>query len=265
MNERFLRACRRQPVDCTPVWIMRQAGRYLPEYRKVRAASDFLTMCKTPSLAAEVSLQPVDILGVDAAIIFSDILVIPEAMGMGLEMVEGQGPLLSPPIRKPGDISSLHAVDPEKDLRFLLDAIEGTKRGLNGKVPLIGFTGSPWTLASYMVEGRGTRDFATIKEMMIDEPSTLTLLLEKLTTAVRLSLEAQIGAGRMRSRSLTRGAGYSTPIITGNSPSTPCFPSSRRCSGGIPLSSSSPRGHTTRSRTWRASAQMWWGSTGWSI
>jgi uroporphyrinogen decarboxylase len=195
MNERFLRACRRQPVDCTPVWIMRQAGRYLPEYRKVRAASDFLTMCKTPSLAAEVSLQPVDILGVDAAIIFSDILVIPEAMGMGLEMVEGQGPLLSPPIRKPGDISSLHSVDPEKDLRFLLDAIEGTKRGLNGKVPLIGFTGSPWTLASYMVEGRGTRDFATIKEMMIDEPSTLTLLLEKLTTAVRLSLEAQIGAG----------------------------------------------------------------------
>jgi len=195
MNDRFLRACRRQHVDRTPVWIMRQAGRYLPEYRAIRATADFLTMCKTPALAAEVTLQPVDILGVDAAIIFSDILVIPEAMGMNLTMVESRGPVFSKPVRSADDLRSLRMIDPDKDLRYLMEAIAMTKRSLNGRVPLIGFSGSPWTLATYMVEGKGTKDFGVIKKMMLDAPAMLTDLLEVLTRTIRLVLEAQIAAG----------------------------------------------------------------------
>lgn len=194
-NDRFLRACRRQTVDRTPVWIMRQAGRYLPEYRAIRATTDFLTMCKTPALAAEVTLQPVDILGVDAAIIFSDILVIPEAMGMHLELVESRGPLFPAPLRSSEDIRALREVDPEKHLRFQMDAITQAKSGLNGRVPLIGFCGSPWTLATYMIEGKGTKDFGKIKRMMLDEPDVLSGLLTKLGAAVRRTLEAQIAAG----------------------------------------------------------------------
>jgi uroporphyrinogen decarboxylase len=194
-NDRFLRACRRQAVDRTPVWIMRQAGRYLPEYRAIRATTDFLTMCKTPALAAEVTLQPVDILGVDAAIIFSDILVIPEAMGMHLELVESRGPVFPAPLRNSRDVHALKEVDPGKQLRFQMDALTQAKAALNGRVPLIGFCGSPWTLATYMVEGKGTKDFGTIKRMMLDEPELLTALLKKLVTAVRRTLEAQIAAG----------------------------------------------------------------------
>lgn len=194
-NDLFLRACKRLPIERTPVWMMRQAGRYLPEYRAVRARSDFLTMCKTPDLAAEVTIQPVDIIGVDAAIIFSDILVIPEAMGMFLEMVESKGPVLHHPIRTRQDVEALKIPDPEKGLRFVLDAIQLTKRHLGGRVPLIGFSGSPWTLATYMIEGSGSREFRHTKRMMLDEPQTLMLLLEKLSAGVRLYLEAQIAAG----------------------------------------------------------------------
>jgi uroporphyrinogen decarboxylase len=174
---------------------MRQAGRYLPEYRAIRATTDFLTMCKTPALAAEVTLQPVDILGVDAAIIFSDILVIPEAMGMHLEMVESRGPVFPQPLRNARDLHALREVDPEEHLRFQMDAIALAKRSLNGRVPLIGFCGSPWTLATYMVEGKGTKDFGKIKRMMLDEPDLLAQLLTMLSTAVRRTLEAQIAAG----------------------------------------------------------------------
>jgi uroporphyrinogen decarboxylase len=195
VNDRFLKACRRQPVDTTPVWIMRQAGRYLPEYRALRSTTDFLTMCKTPTLAAEVTLQPVEILGVDAAIIFSDILIIPEAMGMHLTMVESRGPALSPPVRAAHQVHDLAEVDPERQLRFLLDALAETKRALNGRVPLIGFCGSPWTLATYMVEGKGSREFGQIKKMMLDEPEVLDALLKKLAAGVRRTLEAQIAAG----------------------------------------------------------------------
>lgn len=194
-NDLFLRACRRQRVERTPVWMMRQAGRYLPEYRAVRAKSDFLSMCKTPELAAEVTIQPVDILGVDAAIIFSDILVIPEAMGMELRMVESRGPQFPHPVRSREDVHSLRMADPERHLRFVMEAIAAAKRGLNGRVPLIGFSGSPWTLAAYMIEGSGSRDFAKIKTMMLDEPDLLLRLLEKLTVSTRLYLEAQIAAG----------------------------------------------------------------------
>ncbi|MGB2958165.1 MAG: uroporphyrinogen decarboxylase [Bacteroidota bacterium] len=194
-NDLFLRACRREPVSRTPVWMMRQAGRYLPEYRAVRAKSDFLTMCRTPELAAEVTIQPVDLVGVDAAIIFSDILVIPEAMGMHLVMEESKGPSFPEPVRTLVDVERLKVADPERDLRYVLDALELTKKTLSGRVPLIGFAGSPWTLATYVIEGRGSKNYRSAKRMMLDEPDTLMKLLEKLTVCVRLFLEAQIAAG----------------------------------------------------------------------
>jgi uroporphyrinogen decarboxylase len=195
VNNLFLRACKRQNVSRTPVWIMRQAGRYLPEYRAVRAKADFLTMCKTPELAAEVTVQPVEIIGVDAAIIFSDILVVPEAMGMHLEMIESRGPIFREPIRSREQIDALRIPDPDKSLRYVSDAIQMTKRSLGGRVPLIGFAGSPWTLAAYMIEGSGTKEFRYAKQMMFDEPDALIVLLDKLATAVQLYLEAQLAAG----------------------------------------------------------------------
>lgn len=194
-NDLFLRACKRQRVERTPVWIMRQAGRYLPEYRAVRAKTDFLTLCKTPELAAEVTIQPVEIIGVDAAIIFSDILVVPEAMGMSLELVESRGPHFPRPIRSKEDIDALKIVDPEKGLGYVMRALETTKRALGGRVPLIGFSGSPWTLATYMVEGGGSKDFRYTKQLMLDQPEVFSLLLEKLATVVRMYLEAQLAAG----------------------------------------------------------------------
>ena len=211
MNDLFLRACRRQPVDRTPLWMMRQAGRYLPEYRAVRARSDFLTMCRTPELAAEVTVQPVDLVGVDAAIIFSDILVIPEAMGMTLEMEESRGPRLSPPVRSRADIERLSVPDPERSLRYVLGAIEETRRQLAGRVPLIGFSGSPWTLAAYMLEGAGTRDLKYSKALMLDDPAALRLLLEKLAVSVRLYLEAQIAAGAQAVQIFDTLGGVLTP------------------------------------------------------
>jgi uroporphyrinogen decarboxylase len=194
-NDLFLRACRRESVERTPVWMMRQAGRYLPEYRAVRSRSDFLTMCRTPELATEVTLQPVDIVGVDAAIIFSDILVVPEAMGMRLEMIETVGPRLHEPLRTRAAISALRVPDPERDLGYVMSALAMTRRALAGRVPLIGFSGAPWTLAAYMVEGSGTKDFRRIKQMMLDDPDTLHLLLGRCADSVRLYLEAQIAAG----------------------------------------------------------------------
>ncbi len=194
-NDLLIRACRQQPVERTPVWIMRQAGRYLPEYQAVRAKSDFMTMCRTPELAAEVTLQPVDIIGVDAAIIFSDILVIPEAMGMGLSFHEGRGPAFESPIRSRSDFARLREINAEQDLSYMLDALKLVRRELNGRVPLIGFAGAPWTLASYMVEGQGSRNFIEIKRMMYSEPALLHELLDRLSDAVIDFLTAQIAAG----------------------------------------------------------------------
>jgi uroporphyrinogen decarboxylase len=211
MNDLFLRACRRQRVDRTPVWMMRQAGRYLPEYRAVRARADFLTMVKTPELAAEVTIQPVDILDVDAAIIFSDILVVPDAMGMHLDMVESRGPVFRAPVRSRADIDALKVPDPERGLRYVMDALSETKRALAGRVPLIGFAGSPWTLATYMVEGSGSKDFKHISRMMLDEPEALDRLLDKLATAVRLYLEAQIAAGADAVQIFDTWGGFLTP------------------------------------------------------
>ncbi len=194
-NDLFLKACKRLPVERTPVWIMRQAGRYLPEYRAVRAKADFLTMCKTPELAAEVTIQPVDIIGVDAAIIFSDILVIPEAMGMHLEMHEGKGPIFHKPIRNEEDIKQLSQIDPTQELKYVLDAIKLTKKELNSRVPLIGFSGSPWTLLTYMVEGRGSKNFAEVKKLIYNNPKLAHSLLNKLADTIADYLTAKIEAG----------------------------------------------------------------------
>ncbi|WP_304132068.1 uroporphyrinogen decarboxylase [Ignavibacterium album] len=194
-NDLFLRACKRQPVERTPIWIMRQAGRYLPEYQAVRAKADFLTMCKTPELAAEVTIQPIDILGVDAAIIFSDILVIPEAMGMHLEMHEGKGPVFHNPIRNENDAKHLKKVIPEKELKYVLDAVRLTKKELNGRVPLIGFSGSPWTLLTYMVEGRGSKNFSEVKKLIYNNSELAHQLLSDLSDVIADYLSAKIEAG----------------------------------------------------------------------
>ena len=195
-NDNFLRACRREKTDYTPVWMMRQAGRYLPQYMETRKnAGGFLTLCKTPELAAEVTLQPIDILGVDAAILFSDILVIPEAMGMELQFLTGEGPHFPNPVRCDADIDKLDQPDPMDKLRYVMDAITAINKGLDNRVPLIGFTGAPWTLATYMIEGGGSKNFAIIKRMLYDKPESLHKLLDKVTTAVINYLKAQIETG----------------------------------------------------------------------
>ena len=192
---RFLKACRREPVDRTPVWIMRQAGRYLPEYRKIREAHDFLTMCKTPDLAAEVTIQPIERLGVDAAILFSDILIPVEAMGVPLEFHENKGPLLGKQIRDQADVDSLGTPDPEESTPFVMEAIRILRREFEGKVPLIGFSGAPFTLASYIVEGGSSKDFSRLKKLMYQAPQVYRSLMEKITQTVTLYLNAQIAAG----------------------------------------------------------------------
>ena len=196
MNDRLLRALAREPVDRTPVWLMRQAGRYLPEYRAARArAGSFLALCSTPELACEVTLQPLRRFALDAAILFSDILTIPWAMGLGLEFVEGEGPRFRAPVRTPADIDRLGVPDPEDDLGFVMDAIRVIRRDLEGRVPLIGFAGSPWTLATYMIEGGSSRDFARAKTMLLEHPRELHRLLSLLADATTDYLTAQVRAG----------------------------------------------------------------------
>jgi len=195
-NDRYLRALLGQPVDKTPVWVMRQAGRYLPEYREIRAkAGDFMTLCSTPDLACEVTLQPLRRYDLDAAIIFSDILTIPDAMGLGLHFVPGEGPKFKNVIRSAADIAKLGVPDMEDNLRYVMDAIRVTRREIDGKVPLIGFSGSPWTLACYMVEGGSSKDFSKVKGMMFDAPEQMHALLVVLAKSVIAYLNAQIAAG----------------------------------------------------------------------
>ncbi|MCB1823830.1 MAG: uroporphyrinogen decarboxylase [Candidatus Competibacteraceae bacterium] len=195
-NDRLLRALLRQPVDRTPVWLMRQAGRYLPEYRATRArAGSFLTLCQTPELACEVTLQPLERFPLDAAILFSDILTIPDAMGLGLSFSEGEGPRFARPLRAAADIARLGVPDPEIDLRYVINAVRLIRRELAGRVPLIGFAGSPWTLATYMVEGGSSKDYARIKGLLYDQPELLHRLLDVTSRAVTTYLNAQIDAG----------------------------------------------------------------------
>jgi uroporphyrinogen decarboxylase len=195
MNDLFLRACRREPVERPPVWMMRQAGRYLPEYRAVRERADFLTMVGTPELAVEVTLQPIDRLGVDAAIIFSDILVVPQAMGMKLSVDEGVGPRFHEPLRAAAEFDRLRDPDPAHDLAYVLDALRLARRELAGRVPLIGFAGAPWTLMSYMVEGQGSKAFTHAKRLLVQEPARAHALLKRLARAVGEFLIAQVAAG----------------------------------------------------------------------
>ncbi len=195
-NDLYLRALNREDVPRTPVWVMRQAGRYLPEYLKVRKqAGDFMSLCSNPELACEVTLQPIDRFNLDAAILFSDILTIPDAMGLGLHFETGEGPKFSNPVRTAADVEKLPVPDPTDSLRYVMDAVSTIRRELNGRVPLIGFSGSPWTLATYMVEGGGTKDFAKIKGMLFSDPLTLHKMLDKTAQSVISYLNAQVEAG----------------------------------------------------------------------
>jgi uroporphyrinogen decarboxylase len=193
MNDTFLRACRGEKVDYTPVWLMRQAGRYMKEYQEVRGQVDFLTLCKTPELAAKVTLQPVDILGVDAAILFSDILVIPEAMGMHLEFHEKKGPVLFDPVRTRSHVEKLGVPIAEDELGYVMETIRILRRELS--VPLIGFSGAPFTLATYMIEGGSSKNFLNTKKMMYQSPTLFSDLMDKLSASVQDYLKAQIQAG----------------------------------------------------------------------
>jgi len=195
-NDRFLKALMRQPVDRTPVWMMRQAGRYLPEYRATRAqAGDFMSLCKNTELACEVTLQPLERYELDAAILFSDILTIPDAMGLGLYFEEGEGPKFRKPVRTEADIDQLQVINTASDLSYVTDAVSMIRRELQGRVPLIGFSGSPWTLATYMIEGQSSRDFARAKTMLYTQPELMHQLLDKLALSVIDYLNAQIVAG----------------------------------------------------------------------
>lgn len=195
-NDRFLRALLKQPVDLTPVWMMRQAGRYLPEYRASRAkAGSFMDLCKNPEAACEVTLQPLDRYPLDAAILFSDILTIPDAMGLGLYFEEGEGPRFKKAVTSSLDIDALPVVDTANDLPYVPDAVRYIRRELGGRVPLIGFSGSPWTLATYMVEGGSSRDFGKVKSMAYNDPIMMHALLDKLSASVIDYINAQIKAG----------------------------------------------------------------------
>ena len=213
-NDRFLRALRREPVDCTPVWLMRQAGRYLPEYRATRkAAGSFLAMAKTPDIACEVTLQPLRRFPLDAAILFSDILTVPDAMGLGLYFVEGEGPKFERPLRSPADIATLAVPDMETDLRYVMDAVRTIRRELDGSVPLIGFSGSPWTLACYMVEGGGSKDWGRVKALALNEPAAMHQLLSTVTDAVIAYLSAQHAAGAQALQVFDTWGGVLSPAM----------------------------------------------------
>jgi uroporphyrinogen decarboxylase len=195
-NDIFIKALLKQPVDRTPVWMMRQAGRYLPEYRQVREqAGSFLNLCTNPELACEVTLQPLRRFDFDAAILFSDILTIPDAMGLGLYFTEGEGPKFKHPVRTAVDIMQLPIPDPEVELRYVVDAVRLIRKNLQGSVPLIGFSGSPWTLATYMVEGGSSKSFQQVKGLMYEQPKLMHIMLDKLAQSVAAYLNAQIAAG----------------------------------------------------------------------
>ena len=195
-NDVFLRALLREPTEHTPIWLMRQAGRYLPEYNATRKrAGSFLALCKAPELACEVTLQPLERWPLDAAILFSDILTVPDAMGLGLYFAEGEGPKFERPVRDEAAVAALAAPDPNRELRYVMDAVTTIRRALDGRVPLIGFSGSPWTLACYMVEGGGSDDFRQVKSMLYRRPDLMHRMLSVTADAVRDYLNAQIDAG----------------------------------------------------------------------
>lgn len=211
-NDRFLRALLKEDVDRTPVWMMRQAGRYLPEYRATRAkAGNFMDLCRNAELACEVTLQPLERFPLDAAILFSDILTIPDAMGLGLRFETGEGPVFDKPVRTLADAKKLFVPDMGSDLGYVMDAVSTIRKALNGRVPLIGFSGSPWTLATYMVEGGSSKTYSKIKAMMYDEPMTLHHILDVLADSVIAYLNAQIEAGAQAVQVFDTWGGVLTP------------------------------------------------------
>ncbi len=211
-NDRFLKALMREPTDVTPVWMMRQAGRYLPEYRATRKqAGSFLDLCKNPDLACEVTMQPLRRYPFDAAILFSDILTIPDALGQGLYFEEGEGPKFRKTIREASDVENLPTVNMPSELSYVMDAVSVIRKELNGSVPLIGFSGSPWTLATYMIEGGGSKDFRHAKQFMYDNPEAMHLLLDKLADAVTDYLNGQIAAGAQAVQIFDTWGGILTP------------------------------------------------------
>ena len=211
-NDRLLRALLREPTDVTPVWMMRQAGRYLPEYRATRArAGSFMELCGAPELACEVTLQPLERFPLDAAILFSDILTVPDAMGLGLYFSEGEGPKFERTVRDAAAVRALAAPDPEQELGYVMDAVRLIRRELSGRVPLIGFAGSPWTLATYMVEGGSTKNFARVKGMMFEQPALMHQMLGKTTDAVIQYLNAQVAAGAQALMIFDTWGGVLTP------------------------------------------------------
>lgn len=211
MNDIFLKACRKEKVPYTPVWLMRQAGRYMKEYRDVRDRVSFLDLCKNPDLAAEVTLTPVKRLGVDAAILFSDILILVEAMGMEIAFDDKKGPVLKKPIKDKASVDALSIPDPEDEVPFVMETIKILRKELKGNVPLIGFSGAPFTLASYMVEGRTSRNFTLIKMMMYQRPSLYNALLQKVSKAIALYILAQIKAGAQAVQIFDTWAGALAP------------------------------------------------------
>lgn len=211
-NDRFLRALMGEPVDITPVWMMRQAGRYLPEYRATREkAGSFMDLCRNADLACEVTIQPLERYALDAAILFSDILTIPDAMGLGLSFNTGEGPQFSKPIQSAADVKNLPIPDPEDELQYVMNAVRTIRRELNGRVPLIGFSGSPWTLATYMVEGGSTKEYGKVKGMMFSEPALMHQLLDKLAQSVTSYLNGQIAAGAQAVQIFDTWGGVLTP------------------------------------------------------
>ncbi|MBN2646684.1 MAG: uroporphyrinogen decarboxylase [Thiotrichales bacterium] len=211
-NDRFLRALLREPVDRTPVWMMRQAGRYLPEYRATRTqAGSFMDLCRNADLACEVTLQPLERFPLDAAILFSDILTIPDAMGLGLRFETGEGPVFDRPVRSMADAKKLFVPDMASDLGYVMNAVSTIRKNLNGRVPLIGFSGSPWTLATYMVEGGSSKTFSKVKAMMYDQPATLHHILDVLADSVIQYLNAQIEAGAQAVQVFDTWGGVLTP------------------------------------------------------
>ncbi|MEC4676338.1 MAG: uroporphyrinogen decarboxylase [Nitrospirota bacterium] len=212
MNDTFIKACLGEEVDYTPVWLMRQAGRYMKQYQKIRSRVDFLTLCKTPELAAEVSLQPVDVLGVDAAILFSDILIPVEAMGMHLRFLEKKGPVFRKPVRNKSDVNRLIIPDTEESMPFVLETIKILRRELETRVPLIGFSGAPFTLATYIIEGGSSRNFIHTKTMMYSDPELFSSLMDKITSTVIGYLSSQIRAGAQVVQLFDSWAGILSPL-----------------------------------------------------
>ncbi len=210
-NDLFLRACRREPTERTPIWMMRQAGRYMAEYRAIRQAHGFLEMCKTPELAVEVTLQPVDLVGVDAAILFADILLPLEGMGLDLEFAKGEGPVIHNPVRTLSDVKALRVSDPIEHTGYVMDAIRILRQELKDKVPLIGFAGAPFTLASYMIEGGSTRAYINCKSLMWQEPEAWHALMEVTTDTVVEYLKAQIEAGAQAVQVFDSWVGFLSP------------------------------------------------------